>query len=311
MSKTSTERLQLSGPAMAAEWSAVCYAPGARAGALRLALAVTVERVEQQMSNWRPGSDLNRLNGAAPGEWVALPADLVAVLAVGLAVGAASGGAFDMALGDLVAAWGFGPPVRHPDEAAIRALTGAPRRPCAEVLELAAGRARRLAAVRFDLSGIAKGFGVDAMARVMAAAGVADFLVGIDGEMRAGGGKPGGTPWTVAIEAPSYDAPGGAGTVALQDCAIATSGDYRNWAKLGPGRVGHTMHPARAAPLQNGVASVSVLAPTCTEADAWATALMVLGPEARPALTRSRGMDALFQVRDVAGLRRIGVGLFA
>ena len=80
MSKTSTERIELRGPAMAAEWTAVCYAPpGARA--LQAALAAAVEDVEQQMSNWRPGSDLNRLNAAAPGAWVALPADLLAVLA--------------------------------------------------------------------------------------------------------------------------------------------------------------------------------------------------------------------------------------
>ncbi|MBW6505789.1 MAG: FAD:protein FMN transferase [Rhodobacteraceae bacterium] len=308
MSKTSTERVTLRGPAMAAEWTAVCHGvwPG-----LRAALATAVEDVEQQMSNWRQGSDLNRLNAAAPGAWVALPADLMAVLAMGLEIGAASGGAFDMALGDLVAAWGFGPPARRPDEAAIRALTGRPRRPCAEVLQLGAGCARRLEAVRFDLSGIAKGFGVDALARVMAAWGIADYLVGIDGEMRAGGTKPGGVPWSVAIEAPDYDAPGVAGTVALHDRAIATSGDTRNFVRVGTARVGHTMHPARAAPLQNGVAAVSVLAATCAAADAWATALMVLGEQAGAALAQRQGLDALFQMRVGKGLRRIGVGLFA
>ena len=295
---------------MAAEWSAICYAPPSHADSLRAALAAVVEAVEQQMSTWRPGSDLNRLNAAAPGDWVALPADLLAVLAEGLAVGAASGGAFDMALGDLVAAWGFGPPIRRPDEAAIRALTGAARRPGAEVLELAPGRARRLAPVRFDLSGIAKGFGVDAMARVMATAGVADYLVGIDGELRAAGTKPGGAAWRVAIDAPD-DAADPAGTIELHDTAIASSGDWRNRVRLGPVLVGHTMHPKRAAPVQNGLAAVSVLAATCAGADAWATALMVMGPDEGPALARARGMDALFQIRAPGGIRRIGTGLFA
>ncbi len=308
MSKTFTERVELCGPTMAAAWTATCY--GAAPG-LQGALAAALETVEQQMSNWCAGSDLNRLNGAAPGAWVTLPADLMAVLALGLAVGAASGGAFDMALGDLVAAWGFGPPARRPDEAAIRALTGQPRPPCAEVLELGRGCARRLAAVRFDLSGIAKGFGVDAMARVMAAHGIANFLVGIDGEMRAHGTKPGGAPWSVAIEAPDHAEPGVAGTVALANCAIATSGDYRNWVRVGNARLSHTMHPGRAAPLQNGVAAVTVLAASCAEADAWATALMVLGAGAGAELARARGMDALFQLRDDTGLRHIGVGLFA
>lgn len=310
MSKTSTKPLRLTGPTMAAAWNAVCYAPAARAGALQMALAGAVEAVEQQMSNWRPGSDLNRLNAAPPGEWVTLPADLLAVLADGLAVGAASGGAFDMALGDLVAAWGFGPPDRRPDEAAIRALTGQARRPCAEVLELAPGQARRLAPVRFDLCGIAKGFGTDALARVMAAEGVADYLVGIDGELRAGGTKPGGVAWRVAIEAPD-EATDPAGVIELHDLAIASSGDWRNRVRLGGGWVGHTMHPNHAAPVQNALASVSVLAPSCCKADAWATALMVLGPEAGPALARARGMDALFQLRAPGGTRRLGVGVFA
>jgi thiamine biosynthesis lipoprotein len=216
-----------------------------------------------------------------------------------------------MALGDLVSAWGFGPPVRQPDEAAIRALTGKPRQPCAEVLQLAPGRARRLAAVRFDLCGIAKGFGVDEMARVMRAHGICDYLVGIDGELRASGRKPGGAPWTVALERPNHDNPTAAGTLALDNCAIATSGDYRNYVRVGQARLGHIMHPGSARPVQNGVAAVSVLAPSCMLADAWATALTVLGAEAGAALARQLGLDVLFQLREAGGIRPVAVGRFA
>lgn len=315
MSKISTEagqRYALSGPTMATEFSAVFHADvGASTARLHAALVAALEAVEDQMSHWREGSDINRLNRAAPGEWVDLPANLMAVLAKGLEIGAASGGAFDMALGDLVSAWGFGPPVRKLDAATIRALTGKPRLPCAQALELAPGRARRLAAVRFDLSGIAKGFGADEMARVLQAQGIADFLVGIDGELRASGRKPGGAPWTVAVETPTYEAPGVARVVELHDCAIASSGDYRNWAQVGTSRVSHTMHPVAARPVQNGVAAASVLAPTCMEADAWATALMVLGPEAASELARTRQLDALLQIREAAGIRPVTVGRFA
>jgi thiamine biosynthesis lipoprotein len=315
MSKTSTEplrRYSLRGPTMAAEFSAEFHAaPGQATERLRAALATALEAVEEQMSNWRDGSDINRLNRAAPGQWVDLPANLIAVLAKGMEIGAASGGAFDMALGDLVAAWGFGPPVRRIDEAAIRALTGRPRLPCAQVLELGPGRARRLAAVGFDLSGIAKGFGVDEMARVMRAEGITDYLVGIDGELRAAGSKPGGAPWTVAVETPVHDAPGVAGVVALHDCAIASSGDYRNWVQVGTVRVSHTMNPTSARPVQNGVGAVSVLAPSCMEADAWATALLVLGPDAGTALARARGLDALWQLRGAEGISSVAVGGFA
>ncbi|MDZ4133989.1 MAG: FAD:protein FMN transferase, partial [Paracoccaceae bacterium] len=277
-------RHTLGGPTMGASYSAAFYAaPGFDAAAVAAALFAAVDTVDRQMSNWTPHSDLNRLCAAPPGDWVDLPAPLLAVLEAGLQVGRASGGAFDMAVADLVAAWGFGPPVRMPDPARIRALTGERHIAAEQGVELdpAAGRARRLAQVRLDLSGIAKGFGVDAMADCLRAHGITDFVVGIDGELRASGYKPGGLPWTVAIEQPVPGAARGViGHLDLVNRAIATSGDYRNQIVLGDTRLSHTMDPASMRPLQNGVASVSVLAESCMMADAWATALMVMGARA-------------------------------
>lgn len=195
----------------------------------------------------------------------------------------------------------------------LRGPVPSPCRPIDELLEVdvARGRARRLADVAFDLCGIAKGFGVDELARVLDRHGIGAWLVSIDGELRARGCKPDGSPWAIALEAPDYDRRGAMGAIDLVDAAVATSGDYRHWADFGGERLSHTMDPRAGAPLRGDIASVTVVAPTCTDADAYATALMVLGAQAGCAHAERHGLDALFVVRDGDALRTIGCGAFA
>ncbi|MBO7810375.1 FAD:protein FMN transferase [Burkholderia pseudomallei] len=195
----------------------------------------------------------------------------------------------------------------------LRGPVPSPCRPIDELLEVdvARGRVRRLADVAFDLCGIAKGFGVDELARVLDRHGIGAWLVGIDGELRARGCKPDGSPWAIALEAPDYGRRGAMGAIDLVDAAVATSGDYRHWADFGGERLSHTMDPRAGAPLRGDIASVTVVAPTCTDADAYATALMVLGAQAGRAHAERHGLDALFVVRDGDALRTIGCGAFA
>ncbi|EXI97303.1 FAD:protein FMN transferase [Burkholderia pseudomallei] len=195
----------------------------------------------------------------------------------------------------------------------LRGPVPSPCRPIDGLLEVdvARGRARRLADVAFDLCGIAKGFGVDELARVLDRHGIGAWLVGIDGELRARGCKPDGSPWAIALEAPDYGRRGAMGAIDLVDAAVATSGDYRHWADFGGERLSHTMDPRAGAPLRGDIASVTVVAPTCTDADAYATALMVLGAQAGCAHAERHGLDALFVVRDGDALRTIGCGAFA
>lgn len=310
MSRTSTERVRhaLNGPAMGSRWSALLFAaPGFDPDPLRDALQAAVDEVDAQMSTWRPDSDLMRLNAAPVGDWVPAPAGLIEVLRLGLEIGRASGGAFDIGLGDAVTAWGFGPEAAAPDR--IRAAMAAPRRPAHEGLEIDAGRVRKTAPLALDLNGIAKGHGVDRLAEALREHGIAAGLVGIDGEMRALGLRPDGRAWTVAVEAPDAERRAPRSILALHDAAVATSGDYRHWVEVRGRRLSHTMDPATGAPLPAPPASVTVAAPRCAEADAWATALMVLGPEKGAALARGRGLDALFLLRDDGGTARsLGVG---
>jgi thiamine biosynthesis lipoprotein len=313
MPKMSTDlvRHALSGATMGTRWSALLDAPPTiDIAALKAALADAVDRVDGQMSTWKPASDLMRFNAASPGAWVSLPAELMRVLERASAIGRASGGAFDIGLGALVDAWGFGSARSAPDEKAVRAALRTQLPPTHTVLELdvAGKRARKHAQFALDLSGIAKGFAVDEMMRTVEVFGIANALVGLDGELKARGVKADGTPWRVALEKPDYDLRSPLGVIELRDAAVATSGDYRHWVDLGEKRLSHTMDRSRGGPVDNGIASVSVVAASCMDADAWATAFMVLGPEEGRALAQKQGLDALFVQRRKEKFVEISVG---
>ena len=229
---------------MGSRWTVRLDCGDTQAAALTDVCAQAVEVVEQQMSNWRAGSDLNRLNAAPLGEWVNLPAHLMTVLEMAAQIGRASDGVFDVGVGALVQAWGFGPAQGVADPKAIGALMGKPIRSFdALELDMGLGRARKTAAMSLDLSGIAKGYGVDVLAAVLADHGVTQCLCGLDGELVARGLRPDGKPWAVALEQPDPTRRAGRSMVELTDRAIATSGSYRHFVTLGKLRVSHTMNP--------------------------------------------------------------------
>lgn len=297
---------------MGTRWSATLDADaGLDLGALQRALAAAVEQVDEQMSPWKPGSALMRLNHAPLGDWVDLPAEMLAVVDGALDVHRLSDGAFDPCVGALVNAWGFGAARDVPDAQAIRAARQ-PMPSAQDGLELdrPSGRARRHRDFQLDLCGIAKGYAVDRMAEVLQQHGVRHALAALDGELRAVGAQAGGTPWAVALERPDAGQRAVQSVIELDDLAVATSGDYRHFVDVGGTRLAHTMDPARGAPVNNAVASVTVLGASCMLADAWATALLVAGPGKGLALAQRRGMDVLFLLRGAQGLTALGLGRF-
>ena len=294
-------RRALNGPAMGARWSAVFPArDGLNESALARRLQGVVDAVEAEMSPWRPDSDVERLNSTPLGEWTSMPRNLFRVLESAFEIGELSDGALDIGVGDLVEAWGLGAGSRSPNPDAIAALAGRASFHPPQTLQRDATsqRARRLAPLRLDLSAIAKGFGVDELARVMTEFGLSSWLVGIDGELRAAGLKPDGRPWAVGHERPSRDSRALMGVIELRDCAVATSGNYRHIVDVGGRMVSHTMDPRSGAPLDNDLASVTVLAPTAMAADGWATALMVLGGARGASLAGRLGLRAIFVTND-------------
>ncbi len=303
----STELLRqsLSGSTMGTRFSAVLQASaGLDTEALGAVLQTAVDRVDRQMSTWKPDSDLMRLNAAPCGQWFTVPDELLRVLLGALQVSVASGGAFEIAVGELVTAYGFGPP------SSVGSIPARPGR-ASELLEIdpEGQRVRKLGPLTLDLNGIAKGFAVDQMVRCLEAQGITSYLVGIDGEMRARGLKADGAAWKVALERPLRGRREVLGALELSDIAIATSGDYRHWRERDGQSYSHTMDPSTSAPLQSNLASVSVLCASCMHADAWATALMVLGPERGRALAEREGLAAIFVLREGDELREVMVGL--
>lgn len=293
-------RHAMNGPTMGTRWSALFFAdPGFDAGPMQAALQAAVEGVDASMSTWKPDSDLMRLNRAPLGEWLAVPEGMAHVLNLALTIGRDSGGGFDIGMGDAVHAWGFGPEEADPD--AIRTAMTALHRPAHEALEIDGRLVRKRAPIALDMNGIAKGHAVDRLAETLRAFGIDAGLVGIDGEMRALGLRPDGEAWVIAVETPDPDHRAPHSILALQDASVATSGDYRHWVSVQGRRLSHTMDPQRGMPLLSSPASVTVIADTCAEADAWATALMVAGYKAGVRLAAQRGLNALFLLRDDAG----------
>ena len=307
------KRATLHGPTMGTRWSAtVDFDASLDLAALQQDLTAAVEQVDEQMSPWKPGSDLMRLNRAPVDTWVNLPAEMLEVLTCALDICRLSAGAFDPGVGALVDAWGFGAVRDAPDAVAIHSARHTAPRTTHECLELdlPAGRARKHASLQLDLCGIAKGYAVDRMAAVLQQYGVQHALLALDGELRAVGSQASGVPWAVALESPEAGRRAAHGVIELQDLAVATSGDYRHCLKVGDARLAHNMDARRAAPVNNAVASVTVLSRSCMHADAWATALLVAGPGEGLGLAQRMGLEALFLLRRPEGLVEIGLGRF-
>ena len=274
-----------SGEAMGTGWSLRAVAAPPDSGAR---VAAALARVVAQMSQWEPDSDLSRFNRAPPGAWRVLPPEFAQVVAAALEISAASGGAFDPCLGRLTELWGFGSagavdriPEDGNDADGERRIAYDP----------AARRVRRGEGALLDLSGIAKGFGVDLAAEALLAAGARHFLIEVGGELRGEGIRPDGQPWWVDVEMP----PGIALSpwrIALHDLSVATSGNYRRGFTVDGRRYSHSFDPRTGRPIVSNVASVTVLHRRCMMADGWATALTVMGPEPAIELADAQGLAA-------------------
>lgn len=292
---------QLSGKTMGTTWAVkVVGLPCAPQDAQR-AVAAALDGVDQAMSTWKPDSELSRLNrheGPAP---FPLSKATREVLELSLEVSQRSGGAFDVTVGPLVDAWGFGPPGERepPTEDAIAALREVVGSRHLELSE--AGVTKAQPRVRVDLSAVAKGYGVDRAAAALEALGARRYLVEVGGELRARGLNAEGAPWQVGVERPDPGARAVQRVVPLIDAALATSGDYRNFFERGGRRFSHTIDPRTGRPIEHALASVSVVADTCARADAWATALNVLGPDEGLALARRERLSAWFVSRQADG----------
>lgn len=301
----------VSGAIFGTTWSVKLV--GAPEGAKELAglLDVKLRSLDAALSTYREDSDLMRLNGAPVNSWVSLPDPLVEVLRISKTVYEESGGAFDPTVGRLVRAWGFGPDPRPrvaPDVAALVADVGFGH------LEVHATepRARWLReGVEIDLSAVAKGYAVDQISTLLTDEGHGRHMVEIGGEVRARGMGPTGGPWRIGVERPDAGTQRAVmTTVALEDRGMATSGDYRNFYQLEGQKVSHTIDPRTGAPVTHHVASVTVLADSAASADAWATALHVLGSQGSEVVASRASIEYMMLVRTDEGFAEVATAGF-
>ncbi|MFT3763413.1 MAG: FAD:protein FMN transferase [Pseudoxanthomonas sp.] len=303
----------LGGESMGTSWSVkLAVSPRADLHALHTGLQSRLDLVVRQMSTWETDSDISAYNRADAGTWRRIPGEFFAVLSCALQVAEASDGAFDPTVGPLVGLWGFGAdaqPRRRPDADALRAARA---RIGWRRIELRAEDHSVLqpGEARLDLSAIAKGYAVDLLVAHLREAGIASALVEVGGELRGYGRKPDGTPWRVLVEtAPEEDDELAEPRVLdLDGMAIATSGDrwHRYDAPGGNGesvRYSHSIDPRSGAPVERAPAAVTVVAADAMHADAWATALTVMGACEGFDFAQQRGLAARFVARDGDGLR--------
>lgn len=251
---------------------------------LSLGIQQTLDTIDQLMSTWRSDSELSRFNQTPKDHWIPLSNDTFSVLELALKIAEETAGSFDITVTPLVNLWGFGPSTLGadsridvvPDDRAIqRALSkvGYQQIHLDQNKQQIIKRADRV----IDLSAIAKGYAVDKVAAYLDGQGFEHYLVEVGGEVRAQGKKSDGAQWTIAIESPLIDQRRVHHSLKLIDAAVATSGDYRNYFETNGKRYSHTIDPTTGRPINHTLASVTVVAKTAAQADAYATALMVMG----------------------------------
>ncbi|MBB3184579.1 thiamine biosynthesis lipoprotein [Halomonas fontilapidosi] len=278
------------------------------ANALEEGVQAELEAVDAAMSTWREDSELMAFNEAPLGEWQPLSDELIEVLAIGQAVAEASDGAFDMTIGGLVNLWSFGPEARPREVPSAASLSARLAETGPDSLEVdeQARRARRLRDVFVDLSGVAKGHATDRVAAYLSHQQLDHFLVNLGGELKVRGHRDAESePWRIGIETPRDGPQQAQHVLPLENIAVATSGDYRNYFEHDGQRYSHTLDPRTGRPIDHRLASVTVVHPSDAWADAWATALLVLGEQAGMALARERSLAVLMLVRQDEGWRSL------
>ena len=262
-----------------------------------------LKKVNSQMSTYIEDSEISLFNKYNNTDWYSISDDFAFVLEKALEISKQSSGTFDITVGKLVNIWGFGSELKEhtvPDNdqvAALKAITGYQH---LEVRLDPPSVKKEIPELYIDLSAIAKGFGVDKVAEYLNSKNVNNYLVEIGGEVRASGNNQKNESWKVGIEYPDSSS-GIYEVISLGSYSIATSGDYHNYFEKNGIRYSHTIDPRTGMPISHKLASVTVLHKSCTLADAYATAINVLGPESGISFALEHELPAYLIVREEDG----------
>lgn len=261
-----------------------------------------LEEVDQAMSTYRDDAELIAFNEAPLEEWQPLSNELIEVLAISQSVAEASHGAFDITVGDLVNLWSFGPGARPEEVPSDDALAEQLAQVGFDAVEVDTQnmQARRTRDVFVDLSAVAKGHATDQVAAYLDQQGMEHYLVNLGGDLIARGlrDEDAQTPWRIGIEVPEDGQQRAQHIIPLASMSVATSGDYRHYFDVDGERFSHTIDPRTGRPVTHQVASASVFHPSNAWADAWATALLVVGEQEAMQMAIDNNLKALLLVRE-------------
>ncbi|WP_231742033.1 FAD:protein FMN transferase [Stieleria varia] len=285
---------------------------------IRFSVDAELRRVNDQMSTYLRSSEISKFNVSDSTDWFPVSQDFADVVDFAQAVSAKTDGAFDVTVGPLVNAWSFGPAERTgtpPTSDEIASLMKSIGYQKLSVRLDPPALKKNIASLQVDLSAIAKGHGVDRVARILEEKGIHDFFVEIGGEVRTSGSKDADV-WQVGIQLPDSvrETPMLAHAMSTDEGAdesMATSGDYRNYYEVDGKRISHTIDPRTGQPIEHSLASVTVIADSCMAADAWATALNVVGQQSGMKLAKQEGLSTLLIARTENGFEMTGTGSLA
>ncbi len=297
-SKPEETSLEIDGFAMATSYSIVI--PGIQPDSsiearLRTEIPAAIAQTERRLSIFEPESEISRFNATSTTNWFPVSRETADVVSLSLEVSRATGGAFDITVGRAVETL-----ILRPDEAAGSTIFSDSVPNAADTIgygNLAVNFSppslrKSLPEIRLDLSGVAKGYSVDRVSRIIESFDLHRYKVEIGGEIRTAGHNPDGDPWRIGIASPARSdlQP----VLLLTDAAVATSGDYRNYQESDNRQMSHFIDPGTGRPIERKGLSVTVAGNECARVDAIATALAVLGPDKAYALAMERNWKAYF-----------------
>ena len=277
---------------------------------LEIGIDSVLEEINCQMSTWDPNSELSRFNRNKSINPIPVSSQLFKVVKSAMSVSEKTNGAFDITVFELMGLWGFGPSPKDgiPTDKEIEKVlsnTGW------EQVKLLENDIKKLNPnIKIDLNAIAKGYGVDQVFNFIRGLGYEDFFVEIGGELRCSGKNQLNKYWRIGIDNPNvgdYSSNEIAAVIIMDNRALATSGNYRNFVNIDGEIIGHTINPILGKPIQTNVLSVTVLAESCMNADGWATALMTMDYESGIEIVRSeKGLDVIWIIERSDTSRRFG-----
>ncbi|MEP0235426.1 FAD:protein FMN transferase [Roseibium sp.] len=300
--KRGADVLELDGSTMGTSYSikAIDHDGNVDVAALKQAVAKSLADVNAQMSNWDPNSEVSRFNASSSSDAIGVSQDLAYVIEAAEGVKRASDGQFDITLGPVIEAWGFG-------------ANGGSARAQPSMQEIAdamhstgqlsvSGTSVKKANpdTQIFLPSIGKGYGVDKLAATLKGFGLTDFMVEIGGDLYVAGLNTDGMRWQIGIESPDSLSRQAYQVTDISNLGMATSGDYRNYFEENGTRYSHIIDSHTGKPISHKTASVTVLAENTMLADAWSTAMLALGTDRGLEIANRLDLAVLFIDRNTS-----------